>query len=267
MANNLTKSGITSNGTIEAWHVTQSIDAFTGTEAYNINLSGSLAVTGSLQVGSGSISSGSYQTVIGSFNNHNDITSRFIVGNGTSNSSRSDAFKVTHSSSIYIPTQSSAPAWTGLDGEIVPAVVSGSTYLYMWSSGSWKSTNFTPPYGSYISAVNQDAAENALTVLVYDNTLGRTLTSTKQSTGNYYLSAINAFPTRDKVWIALGGATNGTYHPISTGSSLLGYYYVGRASADDIEILTFNSSFVATDLYDLIGAVRRLILPEIRVYK
>lgn len=49
MANNLTKSGITSNSTIEAWHVTQSIDAFTGQEAYNINLSGSLSVTGSLQ--------------------------------------------------------------------------------------------------------------------------------------------------------------------------------------------------------------------------
>ena len=34
--------------TIESWHVSQSVDAFTGTEAYDIILSGSLTLTGSL---------------------------------------------------------------------------------------------------------------------------------------------------------------------------------------------------------------------------
>jgi len=61
MSKNLTKTGITSNGTIESWHVTQSIDAFMGTEAYNINLSGSFSVTGS------SICSGSFN-LTGSLN-------------------------------------------------------------------------------------------------------------------------------------------------------------------------------------------------------
>jgi hypothetical protein len=42
MANQLSKTGITTGNTVRAWHVTQSIDAFNGTEAYDITLSGSL---------------------------------------------------------------------------------------------------------------------------------------------------------------------------------------------------------------------------------
>jgi hypothetical protein len=48
MANILSKIGISSGSKVEAWHVTQSIDAFTGEAAYNITLSGSLTVTGSV---------------------------------------------------------------------------------------------------------------------------------------------------------------------------------------------------------------------------
>lgn len=47
MAKNFSKSGITTGNTVKAGHVTQSVDAFTGTEAYNVTLSGSLILTGS----------------------------------------------------------------------------------------------------------------------------------------------------------------------------------------------------------------------------
>ena len=47
MAKELTKSGISTGQDILAGHVTQSIDAFTGTEAYDITVSGSLTITGS----------------------------------------------------------------------------------------------------------------------------------------------------------------------------------------------------------------------------
>jgi hypothetical protein len=50
MAKQLSKTGITRNNTIEAWHVTQSIDALTGTDDYDITISGSLNLTGSLTV-------------------------------------------------------------------------------------------------------------------------------------------------------------------------------------------------------------------------
>jgi len=50
MAKTLSKDGIDSNTTIETWHVSQSIDALTGIAAYNISISGSSTVTGSLIV-------------------------------------------------------------------------------------------------------------------------------------------------------------------------------------------------------------------------
>ena len=48
MANILSQVGITSGSTVQAGHITQSIDAFSGTQAYDIKLSGSLTITGSV---------------------------------------------------------------------------------------------------------------------------------------------------------------------------------------------------------------------------
>lgn len=52
MALNLSKTGIATTQTIEAWHVTQSIDALTGAYAYDLTISGSLNATGSVITGS-----------------------------------------------------------------------------------------------------------------------------------------------------------------------------------------------------------------------
>jgi hypothetical protein len=41
----LSKTGITNNSTVEAWHVTQSVDAFTGQVGYDITISGSFALS------------------------------------------------------------------------------------------------------------------------------------------------------------------------------------------------------------------------------
>ena len=46
MALTLSKVGISQNNVIEAFHVTQSIDALTGTEAYDITISGSFTLSG-----------------------------------------------------------------------------------------------------------------------------------------------------------------------------------------------------------------------------
>ena len=50
MANTLSKQGIETGEIIEALHVSQSVDAFTGANAYNIKISGSLNVTGSVLI-------------------------------------------------------------------------------------------------------------------------------------------------------------------------------------------------------------------------
>jgi hypothetical protein len=51
MALTLNKTGITNGNTVQAYHVTQSIDAFTGIVAYDISLSGSFNLTGSVTNG------------------------------------------------------------------------------------------------------------------------------------------------------------------------------------------------------------------------
>ncbi len=67
----LSKTGITTGATIQVGHVTQSVDAFTGAVQYDITLSGSLKVTGSVSV-TGSIT--------GSLNG-NANTATYIVSN------------------------------------------------------------------------------------------------------------------------------------------------------------------------------------------
>jgi hypothetical protein len=50
MAKTLNKIGITTGNTVQAYHVSQSIDAFAGIEEYDIHLSGSFNLTGSLNI-------------------------------------------------------------------------------------------------------------------------------------------------------------------------------------------------------------------------
>jgi hypothetical protein len=60
MANILSQAGIETTNTVEAWHVTQSIDAFTGVEAYDIIVSGSVDIAGSLNNGLNNTTSGDF---------------------------------------------------------------------------------------------------------------------------------------------------------------------------------------------------------------
>jgi hypothetical protein len=103
--------------------------------------SGSVALgVASHAEGQFTIASGSYQHVQGRFNTQGDNTSLLIVGNGTADGARSDAFKVRMSGSIVLPTtQSAAPSWTGTDGEMVFATVTGNHFFYVWMAGAWRS--------------------------------------------------------------------------------------------------------------------------------
>lgn len=55
MAKKLSKTGISTSSTIQAWHISQSVDALASpnADAYNISISGSLRVTGSISVTEG----------------------------------------------------------------------------------------------------------------------------------------------------------------------------------------------------------------------
>jgi hypothetical protein len=98
---------------------------------------------GSHAEGFQTIASGSYQHVSGQFNTQGDTTSLFIVGNGVSVGSRSDAFKVTPYGSIILPTTvSSTPGWTGVQGEMIFGDDGGGTYtMYVWLDGAWRTSS------------------------------------------------------------------------------------------------------------------------------
>jgi hypothetical protein len=96
--------------------------------------------TGSHAEGIGTIAAGDYQHASGKYNVSSTSTDDlFIIGNGTQ-SARRDAFKVRMSGSIILPTtQSAAPSWTGTNGEMVFATVTGNHYFYVWMGGAWRS--------------------------------------------------------------------------------------------------------------------------------
>lgn len=81
MALVLTKTGISTGNTVEAYHVTQSIDAFTGTDAYDIVLSGSFTLTGSFNWNGSSTPASLYP---GYTYQETDVTSTEILNIGTS---------------------------------------------------------------------------------------------------------------------------------------------------------------------------------------
>jgi hypothetical protein len=109
MANVLSKSNIANNNTIEAWQVSQSVDAFTGIAAYDITISGSLKVTGSTNL-SGST------TVVGG-----DLTAR-----GFSNATASWANNVLNAPSKISGEYIASGTTTGVLGDLKVAAGFGS---------------------------------------------------------------------------------------------------------------------------------------------
>ena len=136
-------SGNSTTSTGEGSHAegfgAQSIGNFSHAHGYYTVSFGPYSFAG----GNQTFSSGSYQTVFGQFNTRTDSSSLFIVGNGTGvlDNVRKDAFKVTHSSSIVVATQSSAPSYTGTEGEIVPAKNGANYLIYVYIGGQWRSSS------------------------------------------------------------------------------------------------------------------------------
>jgi hypothetical protein len=92
MANTLLKTGITTGESVEAWHVTQSIDAFSGLVEYDITLSGSFTLqNGTQQNGAFAVSdasglvsfTGSYSDLTNTSDAFNSFTSSYNTGSFT----------------------------------------------------------------------------------------------------------------------------------------------------------------------------------------
>ncbi len=154
MAKILSQLGIETATTVEAWHVTQSIDAFTGVEAYNISLSGSFNMTGSITGESGVINdlTASYAM--------NAISASYTINaNSSSYSSTASFLQGTVDSASYAPNFANTDlTFDGnrthdTSGSILAITTDGgvynTSYLYITpSQASIGSSNFTG-YSSY----------------------------------------------------------------------------------------------------------------------
>jgi hypothetical protein len=113
MANTLTQIGIETGNIVEAYHVSQSIDAFTGAEAYDITLSGSLTVTGSVAINGLSSTSQNNILTINTTTGQLYYTSSNSIGGGGNTGS----FLITASATNNIIT------FTKGDGSTFPVTV------------------------------------------------------------------------------------------------------------------------------------------------
>lgn len=149
MAKQLSKSGISTNDAILAWHVTQSVDAFTGTEAYDVTVSGSLTITGSTSGTFTGSFTGSFDGLITSASYA--LTASFLEGSVTSAS-----YAATATSASYAATATSASyALTAsfLEGGVTSASYA-STASYVLAS------NIDQPFTDITASGNISASGN-----------------------------------------------------------------------------------------------------------
>jgi len=116
MAKQLSNSGIASGSIIRPWHVTQSVDAFTGTEAYDITISGSLTLTGSFSIDN--ITASLFGTASWA---NNVVSASYAVTSSYSNTSTSASYSDTSVTSSYI-------TGSGVDGPFGSNSVVSSSY-------------------------------------------------------------------------------------------------------------------------------------------
>jgi hypothetical protein len=159
MALTLSKTGITDGSTIQVGHVTQSVDAFTKVTAYDISLSGSLTLTGSL-------------------NSYNGFSGSFV---GPLAGTASGAQYINNPSPSYLPSGSlsvtfavgavgvlagSTKLSSGISAIINPAVLVGKRFQTQYWVTTTKASGSTSPGNNALMV--QEVAPNSGTFLIKD---------------------------------------------------------------------------------------------------
>jgi hypothetical protein len=171
MANKLSKTGIVSLATIRPWHVSQSVDAFTGLNDYDITISGSLTVTGSVYINSLITSSNVdvvtidpitgqlFSTSSNSFNSITNITSSTnnyytsSVNNAYSSSTVVNNYTTSSISNSYtsstVTNNLPSPSDQYIQYNSSSAFGADSMFQYVYSSQSLQQGNNTIASGIY----------------------------------------------------------------------------------------------------------------------
>lgn len=225
MALTLSNTGISSGSLIEAPHVSQSIDALTGAEAYDITISGSLTITGSVYISE--LGTSSYTNIV----TYNPSTNQVLT------TSSIDLVPGTALSASYVDLVAGPYVTINQVGTAfeISASLTGSYLPFNNFTGSYNTGSFTGSFtGSLLgtaSYVNLVAGPN-ITI----NQVGTAFEIT-QSIDTNNLGGILATASLDSGSIKFTKSDNSTFNiPISY-PPYQGYLYDG---------IPFNFDFLAS---------------------
>ena len=148
MAKILSKSTIVSLGIIRPWHVSQSIDAFAGTDAYDVTLSGSMTITGSVAINGLSSSAQNNIITYNSSTGQLGFTASNAVGSGGSTSAAGNNFEVQfNSASVFQATSSLKFNYFSQSLEQGLLVVASGSYSHAEGGGTHASGTYSHAEG------------------------------------------------------------------------------------------------------------------------
>jgi len=187
MAKTLSKTGIATDSIVKAAHISQSIDALTGTDAYDITVSGSFTTTGSLGI-IGNITNTGNLTTSGTITGTNIQSNASIAAAGNMTINGSSTFGDAITDTLTIKGNI-----TGSGNITLASYVSGSTIIgnkngiAQNNSGGAISETMTKtsfPPGS-VTGITQTTSNNAVTYTLpaAEAGLHYTFIATETSTG------------------------------------------------------------------------------------
>ena len=139
MALTLSKTGIEQSNTINAWHVTQSVDALTGTAAYDVTLSGSLILTGSVESldgFTGSLHGTASHAISASYSDQTDQTVKVRINNLPTNN-------IDYRLTFVSPTNVPEPGGADYTQLVVDSGSDGSGIYYNPNTDTLTAANIT----------------------------------------------------------------------------------------------------------------------------
>jgi hypothetical protein len=185
MAKILSQIPIETGNTIEAWHVTQSIDAFTGIEAYDISLSGSFNLTGSLTLSGLSTSPQSNVLTVNPSNGNISYTSSNDITVKTA--STASYVNLNAGTNITINKVGTAYYISGSGGSTGDFVTTSSfnSFTSSYTTGSFTGS-FTGNLTGTASYVNLKAGPN---IIINQNGSTFAISGSTPSTGSFLTTA------------------------------------------------------------------------------
>ena len=258
MAKTLSSASIATSNTILAWHVTQSIDALTGTDAYDITISGSLQTTGSVGI------SGLLSATPG-------VTHQLTASNAVSSSFASSAISASYADNVPaggLPSgllSSSAQIASDISGAFGATSASLSsrvaanevvTAKTLVSRSAQIATEISGAFGAASASFSTRVSANETNI----STNTTNITTLTSKTGSYATTGSNQFNGAQQITgsLIVSGSTTST---IDTARLRVGEYFAnGGAAVSQAEELYISGSGVQRVVIDSSGTAAILQL-------